>query len=174
MTTEELKQVLEAQKTQGVEADIVEALSCALCLNTAVVARVMYASSLYFDTNPIPLWDVYLDTEVQKALALMVAASKCRLIIRRAIENSGTVTVAAKYLLRGKATGICDGCSQSIRCIAENAHTPDECLEKPVVVYPLRFLNPKTIEVECAHPAGKFIVPLRLFYSTLAPEVSNA
>lgn len=173
MTLDTLNQALEEQKMCGVEKDIIEVIARIVDVSPAIAARM----TLIMRCLPAHLglyiqsWDKYLDKELQEAIKLATDNGLRRLLIRDAITRSGTITIAAKHLFPagGEPRRICRGCTRSLACIAGGMRTPAQCLEEGVAVFPLRFVTPKQVEVECAHPAGRFIVPLKLFPSTQTP-----
>jgi hypothetical protein len=174
MTLDTLNQALEEQKMCGVEKDIVEVIARIVGVSPAVAARMTFIMrclpahlGLYIQS-----WDEHLDTELQEAIKLATDNGLRRLLVRDAITRSGTVTIVAKHLFPagGEPRRICTGCTRSLACIAEGVRTPERCLEEGAVVYPLRFVTPKQVEVECAHPAGRFVVPLKLFPTTSTGE----
>ena len=171
---DELSQALNEQKMCGAERNVIEVLARVLNVSFAIAARMAFAiQCLPHDVGPLGIyiqsWDDYLDAELQDAILLAINNGLRRLLVRDAITRSGTITIAAKCLFPSEEDPrcICNGCSHSLTCIADGINTPEECLETSfVVVYPLRFVTPKQVEVECVHPAGRFIVPLKQFPAT--------
>jgi len=164
----DLEEALLEQKMQGVEKDTLEVISRALQVDPAIVTRVIYAyqmsrASSHYSSRLLD----YLPEKIPEAISRAVSNGLRRVGIRDAIAGSKTISLVLRDLIpEDTPQKVCEGCHESLTCIAENQRKPKDCLNRSTVVFPLRFIDPTHIEVECTHPAGKYIVPLKAFPPT--------
>jgi len=166
---EDLEEALEEQKMKGAEKDTVEVIARALQLDPATVTRVILAyQTTKKDKNLYgSLLHTYIPEEVQDAIVHAIENGLRRLAIRGAIKWSKTLSIERHHLIPDNdPQKVCDGCPESLTCIAGNEHSPKDCLHNATVVFPLRFVDPTHVEIECTQPAGKYIVPLHAFPPT--------
>lgn len=165
----DLEDALIEQKMATAEKDTIEVIERVLKVDPVTISRVICAYKAAGGQGHAYNSLVYrhVPEAVEEAIQHGVSNGLRRVGIREAIAGSKTISLVLRDLIpEDTPQKVCEGCHESLTCIAENQRKPKDCLNRSTVVFPLRFIDPTHIEVECTHPAGKYIVPLKAFPPT--------
>jgi hypothetical protein len=169
MGFEKLEEALLQQRQDFADTEIVPLIAKVLEIEEATVVRVV-AALLFMLTGPPHLAEPFredpisrtllsLDEEIRESIVVAIRRELARARIARHIEEDEPLNVYASVLLGDNIAGVCEGCPQRLRCMAENLSTPAGCRNRHVQVRVVS-LKETTARVVTEHPKGQYTIDI--------------
>ena len=172
---EDLEGALQRQRTGGpVETGVVNLIAKALGLKVGEV-ELTVEMLRQIDILRGAIHDEYpwfrarAEFPPQAVCNALHAAARILLVtslLGQAIQDGRSLQVLARLIVPpDRVAHICDGCEESMQCLAESLSTPQACWSGGrhgyVAMRPIRFIDAKRIEMEVAQPPGTCVIPLK-------------